>query len=309
MIGDLIGIVLPVFGLIAVGFVLARLRILSQKAGEGLSEFVSTVGIPALIFRTMATSTLPDAQPWGYWIAYFSGLALVWALAMQVARRGFHASPGETVAAGFAAAQSNTALVGIPLIFKVFGEAGAVPLFLLLAIHLPITLTTATFLYEGAESFAPLRLVRRLVLNPIIIALALGLAFRFSGLPFSGPAKSVVESLAAASIPCALVAMGLALVRYGLKADFRLTVAISALKLLVHPAIVFVLAFKVFTMPPVWAGVCVVFAAMPCGINSYLLAEHYKSGVSVASSAIALSTGLCIVSVMFWLWMLGVIAP
>ena len=207
MTGDLIALVLPIFGLIAIGFAASWSGLLSPRAGEGLSEFVSSIGVPALIFRTMASATLPDAQPWGYWGAYFIGLSLVWALAMFLARRIFGASHGESVVAGFAAAQSNTVLVGIPLIFRAYGEAGAVPLFLLIAIHLPITMTTATLLFEGAGNFRPLALMRRLLLNPLIIAIAAGVAWRFASLPWGGSAKAIIESLAGASIPCALVAM------------------------------------------------------------------------------------------------------
>jgi malonate transporter and related proteins len=309
MTADLISVVLPVFGLIVVGFAASWAGLLSPRAGEGLSDFVSNISVPALVFRTMAGSALPQTQPWGYWLAYFCGLALVWATAMALARGVFRVSFGESVVAGFAAAQSNTVLVGIPVIFRAYGEAGAVPLFLLIAVHLPITMTTATLLYEGAENFSGGVLARRLLLNPLILSIAAGLAWRFCGLPYGGAAKSIVESLAAAAIPCALVAMGLALRRYGMQAEPRLTLTISALKLLAHPAAVFILAFKVFSMPPVWAGVAVLFAAMPCGINAYLFADRYKTGVATASSAIAVSTGLSVLSVLFWLWMLGVGAP
>jgi malonate transporter and related proteins len=306
VIADLVAIVLPVFGLIALGFLAALSGLMSERAGEGLSDFVFTLGVPALIFRTLSTATLPDAQPWGYWLAYFAGLALVWVATMILVRRAFALPYGESVVAGFASAQSNTVLVGIPVIFRAFGEAGAVPLFLLIAIHLPITMTTATLIYEGAGRFDPLGLARRLVLNPLILALAAGVAFRFSGLTLVAPVRSIVDSLAAASIPCALVAMGLALRRYGLKDNARLTLTLCTLKLIVHPALVGLFAFKVFAMPPAWAGVAVVFAAMPCGINAYLFAERYRTGIAIASSAIALSTGLSVVTVLFWLWVLGV---
>lgn len=306
MTGDLIAIVLPVFGLIAVGFLASLTRLLPERSGDGLSDFVSTIGVPALVFKTMATAILPDAQPWGYWLAYFGGLALVWTMAMTLARRGFGVGQGESVIAGFSSAQSNTVLVGIPLIFRAFGDAGAVPLFLLIAIHLPITMTTATLLLEGADNFSVKMLARRLLLNPLILSVLLGVGFRFSGIALGGAAKSIIESLGAASIPCALVAMGLALRRYGMQANMRLTLSVCALKLLVHPAAVFLLAFKVFSMPPVWSGVAVLFAAMPCGINAFLIADRYKTGVALASGAIAASTGISLVTVVFWLWMLGV---
>ena len=59
-------------------------------------------------------------------------------------------------------------------------------------------------------------------------------------------------------------------------------------------------------MPVAWAGVAVLFAACPCGINAYLFADRYKQGVADASSAIALSTGLSLFTTVGWLTFLGV---
>jgi malonate transporter and related proteins len=73
----------------------------------------------------------------------------------------------------------------------------------------------------------------------------------------------------------------------------------------VHPALVLLLATSVFAMPPVWVGVAVLFAACPCGINAYLFAERYNTGVADASSAIALSTLLSMGTIALWLWVLG----
>ena len=46
--------------------------------GEGLSEFVFTLSLPCLIFRTLVRAEIPAVQPWGYWISYFVGVAVVW---------------------------------------------------------------------------------------------------------------------------------------------------------------------------------------------------------------------------------------
>jgi len=167
-------------------------------------------------------------------------------------------------------------------------------------------MTSATLLMEGPHGLHPLALAKRLLLNPILLGLMAGLAFRGLGAPYGGALRVIVDYLANAAVPCALVAMGLALRRYGLQADVKLTATIAALKLFVHPAAVYVLAHKVFTMPPVWSGVAVLFAAMPSGVNAYLFAERYRTGVALSSSAIALSTALSVASAAFWLWMLGI---
>ncbi|RXF73342.1 AEC family transporter [Hansschlegelia zhihuaiae] len=307
---NLLSIVLPTFGLIGLGYAAGRLKLLGERAGDGLSDYVLLIAVPSLIFRTLATGEIPAQNPYGYWIAYFAGVGLCWAAAMAVAMTAFGRDRREGAVLGFTAAQSNTVLVGVPLILEVYGEAGGTPLFLLLAIHLPIMMTVAALLIESAAVDAKpaaiaRRLLRTIVTHPIILALAAGLAAQRLGHPPTGALRSVIDQLSATASPCALVAMGLALKRFGFFNDMRAVAVVSALKLVVHPFIVWLLAFHVLDVPPVWAGVAVLFAAMPCGINAYLIAARYKTGEPATSSAIAVSTALSVVTVSVWLLVIG----
>jgi malonate transporter and related proteins len=300
-----LAIVLPVFGLIAIGYGARLLRLASDRTGEGLSDFVFTLAVPCLIFKTLARADIPAVQPWGYWISYFVGVAMVWAIAMFAAHRFFGLSGTAAVVAGFSAGQANTVLVGIPMILKAYGEEGAVPLFLLVAVHLPVTMTAATVMAEGRRA-SPLALLRRLATHPIVIAILSGALLRPLAPSVPAPLFQVVDMIAAAAVPCALVAMGIALYRYGMGAGWKLPVLITALKLVAHPLIVLVLATAVFDMPRAWAGVAVLFASCPSGINAYLFAERYGEGVAIASSALALSTAAALGTTILWLQILGV---
>jgi malonate transporter len=298
-------VVLPVFSLIGIGYVARWTRIVRESTGEGLSDFVFVLAIPCLLFRTIAKAEIPAVQPWGYWIAYFVGVAIIWVLASLVASRFFARKGPELVVSGFSAAQSNTVFVGVPMILKAYGEAGAVPLGLLLAVHLPVTMTTATLLAEG-RSTSPALLVKRLFSHPIIIGILLGSAMRPVIGHIPAPLWTVIDLLAGAAVPCALISLGIALRRHGIETGLALPAILSALKLGLHPLIVYVLATKVFDMPPHWSGVAVLFAACPCGINAYLFAERYRQGVADASSAIALSTMISLFTTAAWLTFLGV---
>ncbi len=298
-------VVLPVFGLIALGYLARWTKLLRETTGEGLSDFVFVLAVPCLLFRTLATADVPQTQPWGYWIAYFTGLAIVWALAMLIASRVFARKGPELVVSGFAAAQSNTVFVGVPMILKAYGEAGAVPLGLLLAIHLPVTMTVATLLAEG-RSASPAMMIRRLFTHPIIIGIILGMLARPVVGQLPAPFWTLIDLIAGAAVPCALISLGISMRRYGLESGLGLPVALSALKLGLHPLIVYLLATKVFDMPPHWSGVAVLFAACPCGINAYLFAERYRQGVADASSAITLSTLISLFTTAAWLTWLGV---
>ncbi len=299
---ELLAINSPIFLLIGLGYAAALFGLLDRRASEGLSDFIFSLAMPALVLRTMTGATLPPSQPWGYWASYFLGVASVWAIGMGLARRWHARSHAESVVAGFSSGQANTVLVGIPVILQAFGDAGAAPLFLLIAVHLPVTMTCATLLYEGRKGVPWAQIARRLALHPILLALLAGMLLRGLDVTPSGPAKTVIDGLSAAASPCALIAMGLALQQYGLRTSLRETLPVVGLKLIVHPAIVYGLAFHVFDMPRVWAGVATLFAAMPTGVNAFLFAARYRVGEELASSAIALSTVLALGTTLFWVW-------
>src|SRR5215212_6890777 len=197
MLGS-VAIILPVFGLIGIGFAARQVGLVTDRAGEGLSEFVFALAVPCLIFRTLVRAEMPDVQPWGYWISYFTGVAAAWGLAMFAGRAMFGLSGTSAVVAGFAAGQANTVLFGVPMILKAYGDEGAVPLFLLIAVHLPVTMTLATLMAEGPRA-SPLALLQRLFTHPIIVGILAGAAFRFlaPGLPV--PASQVVDMISGAA--------------------------------------------------------------------------------------------------------------
>jgi malonate transporter and related proteins len=301
---DTLGIVLPLFIIIAAGAGVAQSRLLSERVTDALSEFVFVVAIPILLFRTLATATLPEAQPLPYWLAYFGALGITWLIAGFILRRMSQMGAQELTIAGFSAVQSNTVFFGIPLVLRAFGEAAVVPMFLLIAVHLPITMTIATVFVERSDGGRGmwLGMARKLIGNPILVGIFAGVAWRLTGVALPESLGSATKMMADAAAPTALFAMGMTLKRYGLSAPVPQVAVISCIKLLLLPALVYLLAIHVFPMPRIWAAVAVLFAASPCGVNAYLLAQRYKIGVALTSSAIALSTVLGVVSTTFWVW-------
>lgn len=306
---DVLAIILPVFGLVGIGFAATKLGLVSVRAGDGLADYVFAIAVPVLIFTMLSESEASlNSSPWGYWISYFAGAAAVWTLAMIVARRVFGREKKESVLHGFSSAQSNTVLIGIPLILQAYGQAGAVPLFLLLAIHLPIMMGAAAFLIEttGGETGGIKRFLKTLVTHPIILALVAGVVAHLVGFRLPPSIKPVLDGLGSSASPVALVSMGIALARYGFWADPKAAAVSSAMKLILHPLLVFLLATYVFKLDPVFVGVATLFAALPSGVNGYLIAVRYQTGEAFTSNAIAFSTAFSVLTVFIWLLVLGV---
>jgi malonate transporter and related proteins len=292
-----LSIVAPVFALVALGFTVARARLVSAEAGNALSEFVFVLAIPALLFRTVSGATLPDSVPFPLWITYFAALAVCWAIAHRVALR-MGRDARESAIIGFSAGQANTVLVGIPMILGTLGERGTLPAVLIIAVHLPITMSVVTLLIARGESGkgSGLKLLRSLVSHPILIAIAAGILWKTAHVPTPDLLTKLLKYLGDAAAPCALVAMGMSMTRVSFAGHRRLILLVSVLKLVLHPLLVYLLGVHVFHLPPNYSAAAIIFAACPTGINAFLVAERYRAGAAIASGAIAFSTIVAVIT-------------
>jgi hypothetical protein len=316
--GTLLTIVLPIFGLIAIGWLSIALRLLPASTGDALADFTFVIGIPLLLFRALGTLELPDLSPWPYWLCYFSGMAVVWAVGLVIVRRVFGRDARAGVIGGVSAAFSNTVFMGIPVFERAFGEEGLLVGLLLIAVHLPVMMTAAVFLIDAAERADGVasdpaspravarRLVRDLSRNPLVVGLVAGALFRLTGLPMPSVAMELLDRVADMAIPVALLALGMGLHRYGIGGTLAPAIVLAVVKLVLAPAIVFALATHVFALPPLAIAIATVTAALPTGVNAYLIANHFRTGHAIASNAIAITSIASLVTLSFWLWFLGV---
>jgi hypothetical protein len=308
---SIVNTVLPVFGMIVLGFGFARLGIFDAASGKGISLFVFNVAIPALLFKTVASMESQQAAPWSLWIAFFGGLGITWLAAAFASRFVASLDVSGGAAASMAAGFGNLALLGTPLALAHFGQKVAIPLGMILSVHAPV-LWFAAMLHRELSlhtgSFSLLRtlreLFRALATNAIVLSLIAGSLWRFTGPGIHPVAGSMLDMLAAASVPTALFALGVSLAGYSLKGSWSGMFTLIGLKMVLMPALVFVMVRYVVTLPPIWAQVAVLFAAMPTGANAFLFSQRNEEAVAAVSGAIALGTGLAAVSASILLYLM-----
>ncbi len=308
----ILDIIVPVFGIVMVGYLAARSGFFSDTANRGLSLFVFNFAIPPMLFRTMATTTLPDPIEWGHVLAYFGGGYAVWGLAMLVSRRGFGRDLLTGALAGMTAAFGNTVLLGIPLILTTYGDIATLPVFLIIAFHSPLFMTTITVLAEASRGQgnrlgpALRNIGRGIVTNPIVMGLLLGIAWNVFQLPLPKLVDVLAETLGRAALPCAVFAMGASLAGYRIAGALPEATVGLLLKLIGHPIAVFLLGTYVFQLDRLWRDVAVIMAALPVGVNVYLFAQRYETGTAPAATAILVSTALSVVTIAVLLFLLDV---
>ena len=309
---DIANIVLSIFGLIGIGYGTARTGLLGKDVGKGLADFVFTIAIPVLLFKTLATADFGVAAPWRIWAAYFAGAAVTWTLSHVTIRRMFGRDARAGMVAGLSGSYANTVLIGIPLVQTAFGEAGMVSLLIIVAVHLPAMMLASLILFEwalrvdGVESGAVdrgaiwRRFVNTMARNPLLIGILAGVVWRLTGLPLTGLPAILTDSLSRAAGPVALFACGMGLASYGIARNVSQALVITVFKLVVMPAIVLATGWAIGLAPLVVAAATLA-AACPSGVNPFLIASSFGTGEAIASNAIAISTAAGFVSVGVWL--------
>lgn len=294
---SVISIVLPIFVLVAVGYVTALRGLLSETAQRGISEFAFNYAMPALLFRGIANA---GAMPQGSTriaLAYFGAAAIHWLLATFVTRFVLRRPMIDAATVAMTSSWGNVVMIGIPLVLATLGEQAAAPMAIIIALHTPFMWIIGTLHQQTAEQRESrtkarllLDLARELVTNPLLISIFAGIAWHLTGTPLPKVIDSPVALMAQAGVPCAQVALGASLTRFAIKGQVPTLSALLVLKLLVLPALVYLMAVQVFQLPRTAAAVALVLASMPSGANAFLFAERTGRVVNSTSGAVALGT-------------------
>ena len=302
-----VGIVLPVFALIFVGWLIVRVGLLSQEGLRGLTAYTFYVAFSALLFRAMREVRLQDLDA-GILLAYFGGVAAIWLLAMVVGRLAFGLKLAEQAMMALGSTFSNGVGLGIPLVLATWGHDGLVPLLMIISVHSAMLLSLASVLVELDRGGSNGRsLARRLaasslaiVRHPVLLAIAAGLVWgmcaRQFDLQLPDAAETALKWLADSAIPCGLVGLGASLASIRLAGDLPQALVMSAFKLTALPLAVWLLARHVLHLEPLWVAVATVNAAMPAGANVYLLAQRYGVYGARSTSMVLISTAVSIVT-------------
>jgi malonate transporter and related proteins len=296
-----------IFVMIAVGYVVGRLRALGPNAADTLSAATFTVFTPALLFRTMAAVSLA-ALPWRMLVAYFVPTVLL-LLSVYGSQRWRGVAPAGPVVRGLSVTFSNTVQLGIPVVTALFGTAGLSLQIAIVSLHALVLLTIATVLAEidgggnGSRRSRIGQTLRRSVIHPVTLPILCGLGYHATGLPIPLPIDDVLTTLGLAVVPLSLVTIGLSLAHYGLRGTGQAVAVLAGTKLVLQPLLVLAAAWLlgIHGLPMTVAVVC---AALPTGANVLLFAGRYESHQAEATATIVLSTIAFAATATAWLFLL-----
>jgi len=306
---SIFGALFPVFGLILLGVVLGRIDLLGARAFEVLNRFVIAVTLPVLTFRVLAKTSPADLAAPTMIVAVLGGAFVIYAAGFVIERLAGRTRVEANIA-GLSSCYSNTGFVGLPIALLAFGPASFGPVAVTMALYAAVVFTVALVLSEvvggGAGPGAALaRAGRAMVRSPLIVLSVLGVAWAFAGLPLGGAFDTLLATIAGATAPCALVAIGLFIALPREEAAVAPIARIVALKLIAHPLVTFGLLQLLPPLPPLWSATAILMAAMPAGASSFVLAGRAgRWAMELSAWSITLTTAFAAISLIPMLWLL-----
>jgi malonate transporter and related proteins len=299
---SIVTITLPFFALIGCGYLAGRKGLLGEEGIKGLNAFVFYFALPCLIFGALASKPLADIANPQFMGAYLAASITVFAMASFFGRLLFKGSLGVSALQGQAASVGNVGYLALPLIIALLGPEATLPVVLGWLVDLVILVPLSIALLEinrhdtGAWQDFARNVTKGVVMNPFVLSIFAGVLYASSGLVVPAPLESFTGLLGKAAGPCALFALGATLAGRPMSEGLSEAVYMSAFKLFIHPAAMWVSMVMIFEIEPLWAMAAVLTAAAPVAGNVYIIAQSFGVYVLRASTSILISTAIAVLS-------------
>jgi hypothetical protein len=306
---DVLNLALPFFGLIFIGFACGKLKQIPDTALAWMNFFILYVSLPALFYRILAQT--PFSQLTQVDFIFATTLATFWAFAVAFAigMTIRHGNIAEATIAGLAGGYGNIGFMGPGLALSTLGQAAAVPVALIFCFDniilfslVPVLMALATP-KQASFGATALQVIKSIVLHPLIVASALGVVS--AALHFQPPVAldRLMQFLQNAAAPCALFTLGVTVALRPLKKMPREVPFLTAVKLVLHPVLVFLLLSLFGPFEQIWVYTAVLMAALPPALNVFVFARQYDVWVEQASGAVLIGTLVSVVTLTSVMWM------
>lgn len=285
-----VNIVLPIFLVMAVGYVCRLTKLVNAPAVKVMNRLVFMVFLPVSIFKSLLNVDPSTSLRPGVFIFCVIGEVAIFALLMLIVPRfeKINARRGVIVQAIF---RSNYAIFGIPLAEALFPEGdGGVAAMMIIA-TVPVFNVLAVVALETFRNGRPdvKKILLGVIKNPLIWSCIAGLIFM--RLPFELPefAMSTIGKLAAIASPLALFALGASIELSKIGANIRALICGVSGRLILVPIVGLTAAYIMGFRGPEFAALMIAFAS-PCAVNSYTMAAQMGGDEDLAGQMVMFST-------------------
>jgi malonate transporter and related proteins len=294
--------ILPVFGVIGIGFIAKRLKIVPDTSWAAVNSFGYWMLYPAFLFSTVASADFSGPETLRFLSCLLAGfgLAAAWGLLLRLVIK----SDGPAFTSVFQGSVRWNGFVILAAAPALYGPQGTalVALGFGPVVAFVNVISVSVLARWGDNDVKPtlggaLAEVGR---NPLVLASIAGVVANLSGLlPLLGAAPEALALLGRAAMPIALVSVGAAL-SFGelTKAPLHLVLGVAS-KLFIAPVLMLGVG-HLLGLPPLLLAVAVGVSSMPSAPASYVLAREMGGDAPLMAGIVTATTLLALITIPFW---------
>jgi predicted permease len=296
---DFLSVVVPIFGLIFAGWLLKQIGLFPQWLLKALNDYVYYAGMTVITFLGLhdaSSGLLLDPVIYLLNLVPIIAIIVIAFVAAHLMNLGKAAIPVFVACAFF----GNTAYIGFPLTISAQGHESLPMAAFISTIYTVIVFTFGAWLCQRYSSHDKKGLQLHKI--PVFWAAIAGLALSFIALP--GIVRAPLDLIVTTTPPLALLATGAAISVIGVRENLKEIGAISAIKLLLMPAIVVLTGMVAGITGTMTYKTSLLEAAVPVGVTNTVLAQQFGLDDKLASSVVVVSTVLFILTLLLVLLIL-----
>ncbi len=303
---DIIQTILPIFIVIVLGWLCCRGGFMPAVFVGPANRLVYFLAIPAMIFRSIAGSSLKTHFEVKVLLLTLTALLatalLAWGLTCVRAFDG-PAHRGSFIQAAF---HGNLGYIGLAVAYYMMGPVGLAHASILAGFVMIVhnLMGVLVLSYHAAEQPTTSRrrlMAGQIIKNPVIVACMAGILFSLSGLPMPGMLDRVLAIVASMALPLALLIIGASLSFREFSGHFYSVAGASMIKLVFMPAMGLLLYRLAGLAPEAYLPGLILLAA-PTATVAYVMALALKGDADFTVAVISLSTLLSLISFTFWIY-------
>lgn len=296
--------VFPLLVMMAVGFTARRVGVIGESAARQINACVFKIFLPLLLcFNIVDTQlgTSTDVRTLLY--AFITTLLCFGTLFFIMPRLCRDRASCGVLIQGIA--RSNYAIFGIPLVMMMYPEGDTSIAVLMVAVVVPVfnVLSTIALMIFGGEKSSPWRIVKGVLLNPLILGTLAGFLLWYFRIPIPTLIETPLRSLGSVATPLALFTLGASLDFGKARANSRLLVIGVAGRLVVVPLIFLSLAVALGIRDVSLAALIAVYAS-PTSVSSFPMAQQMGGNGDLAGGQVVFTTVFSILTVFLWVFAL-----
>ncbi|WP_108482503.1 AEC family transporter [Oceaniglobus ichthyenteri] len=265
--------ILPVFAMLALGFVMGRTGTATATEARAINRIAFLVLQPPLIFLLMIGLDL-NGFDIGALALYGGSQVVVFTAAYLIARHLLHREHLESWLLGMTVIFINSLLYIWPITLLIYGQDAALPVTAIVAWDSAITFSFFIITTQAmAGRVPPVQTLIRIARNPVILAIIAGLTINLTAFQTPEPILTAARFASVATAPLTLFALGVILSGH-LLTPSPTVVTFTALKLVAFPVIILLGMATLLPGNP-WQHLFTLTAAGPSGAMAFSLAMLY----------------------------------